>query len=99
MFLNSLVLLLAILILADHERLEQAGRALASIYIQVGAFSSPANSRHAAATLKELGISGRVRTSGGRQIVQAGPFRTRQEAREAMRSLSSRFSGLFMVEE
>ena len=84
---------------ASMDRLEQAGRALARIYIQVGACSSPANSRHAAATLKELGISGRVRTSGGRQIVQAGPFRTRQEAREAMRSLSSRFSGLFMVEE
>lgn len=84
---------------ASMDRLEQAGRALARIYIQVGAFSSPANSRHAAAMLKELGISGRVRTSGGRQIVQAGPFRTRQEAREAMRSLSSRFSGLFMVEE
>lgn len=81
------------------SRLEQAGRALARIYIQVGAFSSPANSRQAAATLKALGINGRIHSSGNRQIVQAGPFRTRQEAREAMRNLSSHFSGLFMVEE
>lgn len=84
---------------ASMGRLEQVGRALARIYIQVGSFSSPANSRLATTTLKELGISGRVRTSGNRHIVQAGPFRTRQEARDAMRSLSTRFSGMFMLEE
>lgn len=84
---------------ASMDRLEQVGRALARIYIQVGSFSSPANSRHATTMLKELGISGRVRTSGNRHIVQAGPFRTRQEARDAMRSLSTRFSGMFMLEE
>lgn len=49
-----------------------AGRPRAGPHLYSGrSFSSPANSRHAAATLKELGISGRVRTSGGRQIVQA----------------------------
>lgn len=84
---------------ASMDKLEKAGRALARIYIQVGAFSSSANSHNAAAILKELGISGRIRASGNRQIVQAGPFRTRQEAREAMRNLSTRFSGLFLVEE
>lgn len=84
---------------ASMDRLEQMGRALARIYIQVGAFSSPANSRQAAEALKNLGISGRVRSSGKVQIVQAGPFRTRQEAQDAMRRLAARFRGMFILED
>ncbi len=81
-------------------QMDNSGDMPGMFYVQVGAFSVPANARKAMQVLKAMQVGGRIiKGPEGRDLefVQAGPFPGLHNANNAMKALEARFPGLFVI--
>jgi cell division protein FtsN len=74
-----------------------AAAAPAYRYVQVGMFNVPANATRAAATLRGLGLPGKVaKTTSGKTVVVAGPYDRVAALNEALATARRAFPDAFL---
>jgi len=75
----------------EPAKLASEHRGARSFYVQVGAFSSPANAEKALNELRALGVTGTRFIDGSMHVARAGPYPTWQAARTVKQKLADKY--------